>query len=154
MLHFDWISTLLVTILWGIMPILGKLILHTIRPATFVMMTSFIAFIFSSICGIYYYSDIKSDLTKIFANEMTKHYTTKNTLLLTIAFGASVFTSTYLYNTVLRKNEPHIVAVLTACYPLITFSIAYFWLNEKMTGLRALAFALVMAGIICFALDP
>ena len=154
MLHFDWISTLLVTILWGIIPIFGKLILHTIQPASFVMITSFIAFLFSAICGLYYYNDTKSDLTKIFANEMTKHYSMKNILLLTIAVGATIFTASYLYNTVLSKNEPHIIAVLTACYPLITFSIAYFWLNEKMTGLRALAFALVMAGIICFALDP
>ena len=154
MLHFDWIFTLLVTILWGIMPILGKLILHTIQPATFVIITSFVAFIFSVICGLYYYNDTKSDLNKIFSPEMTKLYTIKNTLLLTIMFGATVFTSTYLYNTVLHKNEPHIIAVLTACYPLITFSIAYFWLNAKITGFKAFAFALVMAGIICFALDP
>lgn len=153
MLHFDWISTLLVTILWGIMPILGKTILQTIHPTTFVMTASFVAFIFSAICGLYYYKTTQSDLTKILAIEMNVPYT-KNILLLTLIFGATIFTSTYLYNTVLRKNEPHIVAILTACYPLITFSIAYFWLNEKMTGLRALAFALVMAGIICFALDP
>ena len=153
MLHFDWIFTLLVTFLWGIMPILGKTILKTIHPTTFVMTNSFIAFLFSAICGLYYYKTTHSDLTKILAIEMNVPYT-KNILLLTLIFGATIFTTSYLYNTILSKNEPHIIAVLTACYPLITFSIAYFWLNEKMTGLRVLAFALVMAGIICFALDP
>ena len=145
------ILSLLVAFLWGILPACQKPVLQKISTTTFTIFVSFVAFICSTMIGLYYYKHTHTDISKIL---LLDNLSISYIFVLLILCGFLLFIANFLYCYILCNNETYITAVIPASYPIITFIIAYLFLKEKITFIHALACLLIMTGVILFLLYP
>lgn len=147
MKHYEWIAAIIVAIMWGIMPVYAKPILSKIQPVTFIIGVSFAMFLISLLVGLLYYKNVQSDFAKLSIVD------TRSIIGLVCGFGLIMILSNLIYYYILHNNDTYLVAAITACYPIITFLLAFLFLNEKITYIRALASLLIVTGIMCFSID-
>ena len=140
---------LFVSFLSGCMPFFVKLILANIHVSTFMMILSFITFMFSIILATFFRDHVQKDLGRIMQNiHSTK--IKENTAILCVFMATFAFSAHVIFYSLLRNHVTFIIASIVTCYPIITFLLSYIWLHEKVNSIQILAFALTLSGILLF----
>jgi drug/metabolite transporter (DMT)-like permease len=140
---------LFVSFLSGCMPIFVKLILANIHVSTFMMILSFMTFLFSMGLAIFFSNHVQQDIGTIIQHITTTNIK-KNTAVLCGMMAVFAFLSHVIFYSLLRNNVTFIVASIVACYPILTFLLSYIWLHEKVNSRQILAFFLILSGVLLF----
>ena len=140
---------LFVSFLSGCMPFFVKLILTNIHVSTFMMILSFITFMFSIGLAIFFSDQVQTDFGRIMQNIYSMNIA-ENTAALCCIMAIFAFLSHVIFYSLLRKHVTFIIASIVTCYPIITFLLSYIWLHEKVNNTQILAFMLTLSGILLF----
>jgi len=133
------IIAFIIAIIWGIIPIIHKLLLNDISYHTIIIFSAITFFIASLIYSYIYYKDIYNDINK------------QNNKIIYIIFCAflGLFLANILYyNALKHTNNVSIITTITALYPLVTLLLSYFILYEKISIINFIGIILIMIGII------
>jgi len=140
---------LFVSFLSGCMPIFVKLILANIHVSTFMMILSFMIFLFSMGLAVFFSNHVQKDIGTIIQH-MTTTKIKENTAVLCGMMAVFAFLSHVIFYSLLRNNVTFIVASIVTCYPILTFLLSYIWLHEKVNSRQILAFFLILSGVLLF----
>ena len=133
---------LLISFLWGLSPIIHKVVLFDVSHHTTMVISS----MFYTLCTIgyatYYRKELLQDATKL----------NRKTIFL-LAFTAVVcsFLTNVLYFRILKRYESHIVSALIYSCPVFTLIMAYYLLKERISFQGFLGVAFITIGVICLA---
>jgi transporter family protein len=133
------IIAFIIAIIWGIIPIIHKLLLNDISYHTIIIFSAITFFVASLIYSYIYYKDIYNDINK------------QNNKIIYIIFCAflGLFLANILYyNALKHTNNVSIITTITALYPLVTLLLSYFILYEKISIINFIGIILIMIGII------
>ena len=138
-----YIYALLISFLWGTLPIIYKVLLARLNNITVMAITTFYYCILLLIL-VYYNKDIViQDLNKITNNEYVWIF---------IATFFGVFIANILYYYILKKGEPAVLSALMYTCPIFTLLGAYFILKDKINNTAILGIFLIVIGVICICL--
>lgn len=130
---------LLVSFIWGLLPIIDKYILRKIDPKLFVLL--FTAFIFG--CSI---------ILVLFSRKTIQFKSLdKNTLGLTFLSALFSFGALVVYLLLLKDNDSHLVSAIAYSAPMFTLILALFILKEKPTPISITGILLIILGVWCIA---
>jgi drug/metabolite transporter (DMT)-like permease len=130
-------TSLVISVLWGVQPIMCKNLLEVMSHTSVMLITGIINIICVVIYAIYHQDDIKTDkLTK--NNFLT---------LLFIAVFTTFLTSVMYYN-ILKDNKSSIVTTLTYTAPIFTLLAGYITLEEQVNIKDIFGVLLVVIGIV------
>lgn len=139
------VAAALVAVLWGISPIVHKLVLQHVS-GSFILLISAITYFISVLAYIFVwkmkevYSDFKTGSVYV------------PILAITTFLGFFLTNLIYLYAV---KHAPNIniVVIITALYPVITLIIASLWLKESLSISGFLGFMLIVCGVTLMLLS-
>lgn len=134
----------IVALLWGITPIIHRMVLKHVTHYTVMFISAIVYFIFTMLY-VYYngYNDLMKDL------HLYKSYIP----YLVLASFMGMFLAYMLYYQALKYTDNvNIVNIITALYPLITLILAYFILNETLTSYHLLGFLFIIFGIVLLSM--
>ena len=138
-----YVYALLVSFLWGAIPIIYNVILKKLNNITVMAITTIFYSIFLLFLVFYNRKVVIEDLNKI-----TNH----DYLWLFIAAFFGVFIGNILYYYVLKYGETAVLTALMYTAPIFTFIGAYFILKDKITPLAITGIFLIVAGVLCICL--
>jgi transporter family protein len=133
------IIAFIIAIIWGIIPIIHKLLLNDISYHTIIIFSAITFFIASLIYSYIYYKDIYNDINK---------QNNKIIYIILCAFLGLFLANILYYNALKHTHNVSIVTTITALYPLITLLLSYFILYEKISIINFIGIILIMIGII------
>jgi len=132
------ITTLSVSFLWSISPILYKILLNDIHLSTILILIQVVLLIISCIYGLYHWEHIVTDVNKL---------NIKNISWIVIA-GASLCLGQLLYLYALKHYKAYIVAALCYTSPIFTMLLAYLVLNETISLQCVIGVITIVIGVI------
>lgn len=133
------IIAFIIAIIWGINPIIHKLLLNDISYHTIIIFSGITFFIASLIYSYIYYKDIYKDINK---------ENNKIIYIIICAFLGLFLANILYYNALKYTNNVSIITTITALYPLVTLLLSYFILYEKISIINFIGIILIMIGII------
>lgn len=145
------IMSLIVSLLYGISPILYKYIFliyqYEIHTFTLLLISSFVFFVCTLFCYIVQRDRVKQDFINLYKNK-------KVFIILISSSLFSVFIANLLYFIILKKanTKSYIVSTLVFTSPLFTLLLSYFFLNEGITIITLLSIVLIVTGILALTL--
>ena len=135
-----FLELIFVTLLLGIYPIIIKLALIHISPATFMFGFGIALFIFEMIYGFIHLDFLKKDY----------HTIVKKKFIIGIFFltGFIVSLINFLNYDLVKKYKVYFVTAFISIYPLITAIISYYFLKEKISKYAFIGIFFVILGIM------
>jgi drug/metabolite transporter (DMT)-like permease len=135
---------LFVSLLWGIQPVLHKLLLSKYKPITILIISSFLYFYLIAMVAFARNADVKNDLDNI----------TRRDILIILSIGLfSGFIGNMLYLYVLKDHNTSIISALIYSSPVFTLIISYLFLNEKLNMYGLLGVITIIIGVILVSLN-
>lgn len=131
-----------VSFLWGIHPILGKLLLGKFNVSTLIVLNNAVYFLAVFIFFIVNYTEISKDVKKVNGQDLV--------VLFSLALIAG-FLANFLYYYILKSHESSLVSALVFSSPVFTLLVAYFFMKEELNGFGILGILLIGLGVICIA---
>lgn len=133
---------LFVAFLWGIHPILNKILLGKFGVPTVLVLSHFVYFLAVLIFIYLNYSEIAKDIKKVNSQDIL--------ILISVSLGAGFFAN-LLYYYVLKSHESSLVSALVFSSPIFTLIVAHFFMKEELTSFGVLGILLIALGVICIA---
>lgn len=134
--------------LWGLIPIIKKMILKSVSPIMSIALSSLI-FSLGSIFLIFIYS-----------NDVLKEYNdNKGKINYLSVIGLVIFSTVlaliaeYVFLNLLTANNSYLIVALTYSSPLFTLILAYFILKEKITLYGTLGVLFIVIGLVFVGLN-
>ena len=137
-------SSLMVSFLWGLNPVINKYMLDTLNPKLLICIEGIVFFLCLILYGYCNWVEIKKDLPKI---------NLKYFLLISISAVVTGFLANVIYLTVLHHHESYIVSALVFSAPFFTLFLAIFFLKEKINIYGFIGVLLILLGVICLAFN-
>lgn len=136
---------LFVGFLWGLAPIVHKILLKNIDFKLFMVLSSLTFFTCTCLFAAYFWKDLLAEKKKLnFAN----------VAWIVITAIVTGFIANLIYLFVLKDNKSYVVSALIYCSPFFTLALSYLFLkNEKITYIGASGCILITLGVILIALD-
>jgi drug/metabolite transporter (DMT)-like permease len=129
----------IISIVWGIVPIILKLFLSII-PHEFIMLISSITLFISTVIYTVFFNYHK-------VVEGYSNITLKFVLLLIITFFIASFICQLLYLKTLKNYNPNIPVLIIASAPIITIIASYYILNDKLKNIQLFGCVLIFIGL-------
>lgn len=133
---------LFISFLWGLQPVIHKVLLKHIDPKTILIISSFFYTSCIILFAIYNYKEFIKDL---------KIIDTKSFIVIGITAIFSAFIANLIYFYILKNNESYIVSALIYSSPVFTLILAYFFLKEKITLYGFIGLIFIVIGILFIA---
>jgi|LauGreDrversion4_1035100.scaffolds.fasta_scaffold283322_1 drug/metabolite transporter (DMT)-like permease len=130
---------LLISLLWGIHPVVMKYLLGKYSPTTLLLFSSGVYFYFVATVAMFRRKELNDDLKKM---------TFKDTLILVGLAIVSVFLANSLYYYVLKENSSSITSALIFSAPAFTLVLSYLFLKEKLSLYGLLGVISIILGVI------
>jgi drug/metabolite transporter (DMT)-like permease len=135
---------LFVSLLWGIQPVLHKLLLSKYKPITILIISSFLYFYLIAMVAFARNADVKNDLDNM----------TRRDILIILSIGLfSGFIGNMLYLYVLKDHNTSIISALIYSSPVFTLIISYLFLKEKLNMYGLLGVITIIIGVILVSLN-
>lgn len=131
--------SMIVSLLWGLQPILFKDIMDKIDVKLFFIVTNISILVGVLIYSIYFYDDIQNSLAIIGFDQIIK--------IILVAI-ISAFIPNLIYYNLLDKYESHNVSALTSCGPIFTVLLSFFIFKDDITSSDIFAVLLIVIGVI------
>jgi drug/metabolite transporter (DMT)-like permease len=135
---------LFVAFLWGIHPILNKILLGKFNVPTVLVLSNFVYFLAVLVFIYLNYSEITKDVKKINNQDIL--------IIFTVSLVAG-FLANLLYYYVLKSHESSLVSALVFSSPIFTLIVAHFFMKEDLNGFGILGIILIVLGVICIAFN-
>jgi drug/metabolite transporter (DMT)-like permease len=135
--------SLIISFLWGIVPIIHKMLLNELNNITVMAITAFFYFILLLFLIFYNKKVIITDLNKI---------TNDQYIWIFIATFFGVFITNFLYYYVIKNGKTPIVIALMYTCPVVTLVATYYLLKDKINNVDILGILLIVTGILCIFL--
>lgn len=132
----------IISLLWGIAPILYKLILKTIDIKTTFIINNIFFTLGVIMYTIYYWNDFCTDIKSISTKEIF--------LIGAISFSLSFIPNIIYYN-LLKHHDSSIVTALVNSSPIFTVAISYLLFGNKISNCGILGIILIVSGIACLS---
>ena len=133
------LAALFVSLLWGISPIILKLLAMKFNTITIMVINGLLYFISLIIIFYFNYKTIMKDIPRI----------NKYDLLLLVSTSVFIGLSAQLiYITLLGSFDSYIITALVSVSPLFTLILAYLFMKENITIHGVLGTILVVVGIM------
>jgi drug/metabolite transporter (DMT)-like permease len=132
------IFSMVISILWGIQPILYKMLLNKTDLKLFFVTVNYTLLIGVIIYTIYYWKDINDAYQKINVSELYK---------IGLIALISSFIPNLIYYNLLNYHQSHLVSALSSCGPIFTVLISFFILKENINKMDLFAVSFIIAGI-------
>jgi len=133
---------LFVAFLWGIHPVLNKILLGKFSVPTVLVLSHFVYFLAVLVFIYINYIEISKDIKKINSQDIL--------ILIVVSLGAGFFAN-LLYYYVLKSHESSLVSALVFSSPIFTLIVAYFFMKEELNTFGILGILLIVLGVICIA---
>jgi drug/metabolite transporter (DMT)-like permease len=133
---------LFVAFLWGIHPILNKILLGKFNVPTVLVLSHFVYFLAVLIFIYLNYSEIAKDIKKVNSQDIL--------ILISVSLGAG-FLANLLFYYVLKSHESSLVSALVFSSPIFTLIVAYFFMKEELNNFGILGILLIVLGVVCIA---
>ena len=135
---------LFVSLLWGIQPVLHKLLLSKYKPITILVISSFLYYYLIAMVAFARNGDVKNDLKNM----------TRRDILIILSIGLfSGFIGNMLYLYVLKDHNTSIISALIYSSPVFTLIISYLFLKEKLNMYGLLGVITIIIGVILVSLN-
>lgn len=135
---------LFVALLWGIQPVLHKVLLSKYKPITILILSSFLYFYLIAIVAFVRNVDVKNDLKNM----------TRRDLLIILSIGLlSGFIGNMLYLYVLKDHNTSIISALIYSSPVFTLIISYLFLKERLSMYGLLGVITIIFGVMLVSLN-
>jgi len=135
---------LFVSLLWGIQPVLHKVLLSKYKPITILIISSFLYFYLIAIVAFVRSGDVKNDLKNM----------TKRDVLVILSIGLfSGFIGNMLYLYVLKDHNTSIISALIYSSPVFTLIISYLFLKERLNIYGLLGVITIIIGVLLVSLN-
>lgn len=139
--NYIYIS-LFVAFLWGIHPILNKILLGKFNVPTVLVLSNFVYFLAVLIFIYVNYSEIAKDIKKV---------NSKDILIIFAVSLVAGFLANFLYYYVLKSHESSLVSALVFSSPIFTLIVAHFFMKEQLNGFGILGILLIVLGVVFIA---
>jgi O-acetylserine/cysteine efflux transporter len=126
---------LLVSFIWGFIPIIDKFVLAHVDPKLFLLLFTGFMFLYALI----YHRSFK-------IQTVDKKY-----ILLTFLSSLLAFVALFVYLTLLRDNDSHLVSAIVYSAPMFTLLLAILILKEKPAPISIAGIILIIIGVWCIA---
>lgn len=134
----------IIAVLWGVQPILHKVILRSVSPVTlFALSGAAFALAVGAFAAVNA-STLRRDRARL---------TPTVVALILLAAAGGGFVGHVLYLRLLASNDAHHVAALVHVSPAVTAVVAALVLRERVSARSALGVALVVGGAAVLAMD-
>ena len=138
-----YLYALFISFLWGIIPIIYKVVLERLNNVTVMLINGVFYCILLISLFLYNKKIIMNDLNKITTNEYLW-------IFIATLFGG--FIGNLLYYYILKRGEAAILTALMYTAPVVTLIVAYFILKDKITPLSIIGILLIVTGVVCICL--
>lgn len=138
------ILALFVGFLWGLAPIVHKILLKNIDFKLFMVLSSCCFFACTCIFAIYFWKDLV-----VSAKKQLTIFNLSWIILASVFVG---FIANLVYLFVLKDYKSYIVSALIYCSPFFTLALSYLFLKENITYVGASGCILITLGVILIAL--
>jgi drug/metabolite transporter (DMT)-like permease len=133
---------LLISVIWGLSPIMYKHLLDKYHPTSVLAFVSIAYFICVFIMGCSNHKSILDDYNKIDFNDICW------VILVSVS---GLFIANILQVTVLKDNDPSVVSPIIYSCPLITLLAAYLLFNTTMNLPCLFGSFLIVTGVLCIS---
>lgn len=133
---------LFISFLWGLAPVIHKLVLKNINPITVFILSGVIYSITMAFFITTQIDTLKKDIPKIEMRDLG---------LIAFASIIDAFLANFLYYNVLKDNESYIVSALIFSSPAFTLLLGYLFLKENITLMGVLGVFFIVLGVICIS---
>lgn len=130
-------TSLVISVLWGVQPIMCKNLLENMSHTSVMLITSIIDIICVVLYAIYHQDDIKTD-------KITKN----NFLALLFISVFTIFLTSIMYYNILKDNKSSIVTALTYTAPIFTLLAGYITLEEQVKIKDIFGILLIVVGVV------
>lgn len=145
MISFEVISlSLVISALWGILPVVHKFLLDGISGSTLMILGSVF---YTSCIAVYAVVERKTLVPQVSVMSWTT-LAIIATLSITTGFFANL-----IYYHVLKHGSSSVVSALIYSSPVFTVILAYFWLRERLSLAGYLGVAFIVAGVVLLAFN-
>lgn len=135
---------LFVSLLWGIQPVVHKLLLNKYKPITILIISSFLYFYLIAMVAFARNGDVSNDL---------KNMTTRDVLMILSIGLFSGFIGNMLYLYVLKDHNTSIISALIYSSPVFTLIISYLFLKERLNMYGILGIITIIIGVVLVSLN-
>lgn len=135
---------LFVSLLWGIQPVVHKLLLNKYKPITILIISSFLYFYLIAMVAFSRNGDVSNDL---------KNMTTRDVLMILSIGLFSGFIGNMLYLYVLKDHNTSIISALIYSSPVFTLIISYLFLKERLNMYGILGIITIIIGVVLVSLN-
>jgi len=133
---------LLISVIWGLSPIMYKHLLDKYHPTSVLAFVSIAYFICVFVMGCCNHKSILDDYNKIDFNDICW------VILVSVS---GLFIANILQVTVLKDNDPSVVSPIIYSCPLITLLAAYLLFNTTMNLPCLFGSFLIVMGVLCIS---
>ena len=136
--------SLLVSLMWGITPIIKKYALKSISPIMLIYISGICYFIGTFIIGFIYKKELLEEY---------KNLNFINIFFIMICIFGGGYIAEIIFLNLLKNNKSAIITALTYSSPFFTLALAYFILNEKIKLYGIIGIFFITIGIIFIGLN-
>jgi drug/metabolite transporter (DMT)-like permease len=133
------VAVMFVSLMWGVYPILMKILLHKLDVEFVLVLNAVLYFILMMGFGVIMRDKVLGSYHKCSSRE----YAIAAAMILFTIFIPSI-----VFVTILSKNESFMVSTLAYTSPLFTAMLAYYFLHEQLTYQSIAGIMLVVSGIV------
>jgi drug/metabolite transporter (DMT)-like permease len=133
---------LFIAFLWGIHPILNKILLGKFNFSTVFVLNNLIYCLAVLVFVYINYTEIAKDVKKLNNQDIL--------ILFTVALVAG-FLANLLYYYILKSHESSLVSALVFSSPIFTLIIAHFFMKEELNDFGILGILFIVLGVVCIA---
>ena len=134
---------LLISVIWGLSPIMYKHLLDKYHPTSVLAFVSIAYFICVFVMGCCNHKSILDDYNKIDFNDICW------VILVSVS---GLFIANILQVTVLKDNNPSVVSPIIYSCPLITLLAAYILFNTTMNIYCVFGSFFIVMGVLCISM--
>ena len=135
------VLVLAVSLLWGITPIMDKVVADRTTPGAIMAIRFTTTFV--CILPLYFMSSVRTQLSEM---SLQTFFYAIGAAILSAIFGI------FLYFMAMKKMEATKVTPICATYPLVTLILGILFLHEQMTLTKIVGTVLAVAGVILISL--
>jgi len=130
--------SMIISLLWGLQPIICKILLNNIDVKFFFVVFNLALFIAISFYIAFNWNELKYSYS---------HSTNKQLFLIAIIAIISSFIPNLIYYNLLNYHSSHMVAALTSCGPIFTILISFLFLKTNIDYIDISSVLLIVSGI-------
>jgi len=142
-----FLNCLIVTLIFGITPILEKHILSFIEYETLILINAGFITLFGIIYYLFFYHhSLTTEISILKKNPYIF-------LLLALIAFFIYFIANIFYLSSIKDNKAHLVTAFIATYPIITLLTAYVLMDENISLYNCLGVILIAGGVVLLNID-